>query len=85
MTIKTIIGRVALPLAATLGLAQPALAAGSSSSSAASSKDIVVRAKPARPDTKYCARYEIPNSRIVASSCRTEQEWDRQGYDLDFR
>ncbi|HEX9954912.1 MAG TPA: hypothetical protein VGB48_06830 [Allosphingosinicella sp.] len=84
MTIKTIIGRVALPLAATLGLAQPALAAGSSSS-AASSKEIVVRAKPARPDTKYCARYEIPNSRIVASSCRTEQEWDRQGYDLDFR
>ena len=84
MTIKTIIGLVALPLAATLGLAQPALAAGSSSSATAS-KDIVVRAKPAQPDTKYCARYEIPNSRIVASSCRTEQEWERQGYDLDFR
>ncbi|HEY7809509.1 MAG TPA: hypothetical protein VIA98_03905 [Allosphingosinicella sp.] len=84
MTIKTIIGRVALPLAATLGLTQPALAAASSPSAAAS-KDIVVRAKPAQPNTKYCARHEIPNSRIVASTCRTEQEWEQHGYDLDFR
>ena len=84
MTINTIIGRIALPLAATLGLAQPALATGSSSS-ATSTQDIVLRSKPARSDTKYCARHAIPNSRIVANSCKTEQEWERRGYDLDFR
>lgn len=77
MTINSILTRAVLPLAAAL-MAQPSFAAEASSVFAQGTQ---VR-QEAKPSPKYCARYEVPNSRILATDCRTKDEWEQRGHEL---
>jgi hypothetical protein len=79
MTIASMLSRAALPMAAAL-LSQPLFAAEASTPNA-SAHTAQVRAVGTK-SPKYCTRYEVPNSRILTTACRTKGEWEQRGHEL---